>query len=187
MGVHRFARALYDMQSKLIDKLGRKSITDEVKIRQFLNNIPDIIKKAITPHLTDNMTCDDIVTQSEQFEGVNRVAFTRLTKARYPSKVSRYTYAANTRSSYRTQQPRPDKGQPPQNRLATTGGRSSASAGTKDSEWDKIRKTLSEKERIRRVRDKLWVWCGLAVHNLKECRKRLTKEPMRTAAQEMRL
>ena len=37
LGVHRFARALDDMQSKLIDKQGRKSITEEVMIRKFLN------------------------------------------------------------------------------------------------------------------------------------------------------
>ena len=67
MGVHPFARALDDMPSKLIDKQGRRSITDEVKIQKFFNNIPDIIKKAITAHLTDDMTCNDIVTKSAQF------------------------------------------------------------------------------------------------------------------------
>ena len=56
MGVHRFARAQDDMQSKLIDKQCRKSITDAVKIRKFLNYIPEIIKKAITQHLTDDIT-----------------------------------------------------------------------------------------------------------------------------------
>ena len=38
-----------------------------------------------------------------------------------------------------------------------------------------------------RVREKVCLWCGLAPHNLKECRKCLHKEPMRTAAQEMQL
>ena len=56
MGVHLFARALDDMQSKLIDKHGHKSITEEVKIRKFLTNISDVIKKSLTPHLTDDMT-----------------------------------------------------------------------------------------------------------------------------------
>ena len=56
MCVHRFASGLYDMQSMLIDKASRKSITDEVKIRKLLKNIPDIIEKTITPHLTDDMT-----------------------------------------------------------------------------------------------------------------------------------
>ena len=72
MGVHRFTRALDDMQSKLIAKQGRKSITDVVKIRKFLNNLPDISKKSLTPHLTDDMTYNDIVYKSEQFEAVNR-------------------------------------------------------------------------------------------------------------------
>ena len=46
MGVHCFARALDDMQSELIDKQRHKSITDEVKIRKFLNNISDVSKKS---------------------------------------------------------------------------------------------------------------------------------------------
>ena len=56
MGIHLFARAQDNMQSKLINKQWRKSITDAVKIRKFLNYIPDIIKKAITLHLTDDIT-----------------------------------------------------------------------------------------------------------------------------------
>ena len=47
MDFHPFARALHDMESKLIDKQSRRSITDELKIRKFLNNMPDIIKKSI--------------------------------------------------------------------------------------------------------------------------------------------
>ena len=54
-GVHIFARALDDKQSILIDKEGRKSISEEVKIREFLHNIPDVITKFITPHLIDDM------------------------------------------------------------------------------------------------------------------------------------
>ena len=40
---------------------------------------------------------------------------------------------------------------------------------------------------MRRIREKARLWCGLAGHNYKDCRKRLTTEPMRTAAQEMQL
>ena len=103
MGVRRFGRALDNMQSKLIDKPGRKSITEEVNIRKFLNNIPDIIKKSITPHLTDDMIYNDIVTKSEQFEAANRVANAKHTKPGDLSKVSKYTNAHSTRSSYSTQ------------------------------------------------------------------------------------
>ena len=63
MGVHRFARALDDMQSKLIDKQGHKSIIEEVKISKFLNNMSDVINKSLTPDLTDDMTCNQIVTK----------------------------------------------------------------------------------------------------------------------------
>ena len=74
IGIHCFATGLYYMQSKLIDKQGRKSITDEVKIRKLLHNIPDIIKKSIKLHLPDDITYNDIISKSEQFEATNRVA-----------------------------------------------------------------------------------------------------------------
>ena len=155
MGVHRFARALDDMQCKLIDKQGCKSITDEVTIRKFLNNIPDIIKKSITLHLTDNVTHNDIVTNSEQFEAANRGANPEHTKPGYYSKVLSSRYVTRTRSSYAAQQPRPGKGQRQHNRLAIPGARSTASAGTKDSDRENIMETLSETERMRRSREKL--------------------------------
>ena len=83
MCVHLSARVLDDIQRKLIDKQGRKSITNEVKIRNFLNNIPDIIKNTITPHLTDYMTYNDIVTKSQPFEAANRVANAEPNKTEY--------------------------------------------------------------------------------------------------------
>ena len=55
MSINCFTRASDNMQSKLIDKQGSKSITEEVKIRKLRNNISDIIKKSVTPHLTDDM------------------------------------------------------------------------------------------------------------------------------------
>ena len=85
MGVHPFARALDDMQSKLIDKWGRKFLTDDVNIRKFLNNIPDIIKKSITIHLTNDMTYNDIVTKSKRFDAANRVPNAEHTKTGYHS------------------------------------------------------------------------------------------------------
>ena len=135
MGIHRFARAVEHMQSKLIDKQGCKLITDDVKIRKFLNNIPDIIKKAITLHLTDDMTYNEIVSKSERFEGANRGANAEHTKPGSLSKVLRYTDATSTCLSHARQQSRPGKGQPPQNRLTTPDARSTVSAPTKDCEW----------------------------------------------------
>ena len=141
MRVYRFARVLDDMQSKLIDKQGRESITAEVKIRKFLYNISDVIKKSITCHLTDDVTYDHIVTKSEQFEGANGVPNTEHIKQGYYGKIQKYTNVTGTRSSYAPQQTKPEKDQLQQNRQATPGARSTASAGTKNSERYKIKKT----------------------------------------------
>ena len=63
MGVHHFARAMDDIQSKQIVNQGCRSIADEVKIRQYINNIAHLIKKSITPHLSNDMTYNDIVSR----------------------------------------------------------------------------------------------------------------------------
>ena len=99
MVVHRFARALDDMPSMLIAQQGHKSITDAVEIKKFLNNISDIIKKSITHHLTDEMTHNDIVTKSEQFEAANRGANVEHAKTGYTRKASTYTNETTTCSS----------------------------------------------------------------------------------------
>ena len=101
-------------------------------MRKFLNNIPDIINKAITPHLTDNLLHNDIVPKSEEFDSANSAANAEHTKRVYSSMGLSYKNAAKTRSSYLTQQPRPDKRQATQNRVATPGARSTASAGNND-------------------------------------------------------
>ena len=69
----------------------------------------------------------------------------------------------------------------------TPGARSTPSAGTTDSDWDKITENSSEKGRMSRVHENVHLWCGLAAHNFTECRKRLNKVPCGTAAQEMQL
>ena len=116
MGVQDFARALNEMQSKLIDRQGWKSITEEVKIRKFFNNIADVIKKSITTPVTDNMTLNEIVTKSEQFIAVIGGVNAENTKLGYLSSVFKYTNATSTSSSYPTQQLKSDKVYTQQNR-----------------------------------------------------------------------
>lgn len=89
LGFHRVARDLNDMQRKLIDEQCCKSISDEVKIWKFIHNIPDIIKKSITGYLTNDMPYNDIVNETDQFEGGNRVANAAHAKPRYYSQVLR--------------------------------------------------------------------------------------------------
>ena len=126
------------MQSKLIDKQGRNSVTDVVKIRNLQNNIPDIIKKSIAPHLTEDRTHTDIVTNKAQSKGANQGSNAEHTNPGFRSRVSGYSHTSSTRCSYAALQSKPDQGQPLENRLRTSGVRSTASAANKDAEWDKI-------------------------------------------------
>ena len=155
MCVYNFIRALDDLQRYLIARQGRKSIVDEWTIRNFHNNDRYIIKKCITPHVRYELTYNYNVNKSEQLEAASRGANAEHTKPGYHSKVSRYSNATNTRSCYPSQLSRPEKGQLEQNSSGTPGARSTASEGTKDTDWHTINKTISEKERMRRVPEKI--------------------------------
>ena len=163
------------MQSKLIDRQDRKSITEEVNLRKFLNNILYVIKWSITPHLTDDMTFDEIVIKSEKLEVANRGTNAEHSKQEYLRKLHRYPEATSAHSTNHTEQPTADKSQPQQKRHPTPGGRATASAVTKNSDWNPIRNSLSEQEQTRLIPEKACLSCGLAGPNDKDYRKRLNK------------
>ena len=173
MAVHCFARPLDEVHRILIDKQGTKSITNEVNIRKFRNNLADVIEKSITSHLTEDMTYKDIVRKSEPLKALNRVSNGKHTKAGYSRQVCKHTNAINSPSSYWTQQPRPGKRQPHQNCQTIPEAGSTASAGSKNSDWDKIKKTLSVKEHMSRIHEQSSLGYRLEAHNCKDCRKRL--------------
>lgn len=141
IGIHHFVRALGNTHSKLIHKQARKSITAELKIREFHNNISDVIKESITAHLPDDMTYNDILTKSEEFAALNQGGNIEHTKPGYGRKVSRYTHGITTHWSYHTLQRRSDKSILQENHRTTSGDRSTAPGGTTESDCNEIKKT----------------------------------------------
>ena len=100
------------MKSTLIDRQGHQWITEQVKIRKLLNQVPEVITASISTHLTDDMTFHEIDIKSEQLKAANSGANAEQTNLVYPSKGLSYTNASSPSFSCTTQQPRPDKGLP---------------------------------------------------------------------------
>ena len=110
MFVHHLAIELENIQTKVIDKQGSKSITHVVEIRKFLHFITDVIKESIRHDLIDDVTKNEILTTSEKYEDVNRGGHAEHIRPGYYSSVSSYSHTTSTPSSHHAQHLRPDKG-----------------------------------------------------------------------------
>jgi len=58
---------------------------------------------------------------------------------------------------------------------------------TKDPDWEVVNKTLISQEKMKLPRERKCLWCRAPGHTFKECKKRISKVPMRTAAQVLSL
>jgi hypothetical protein len=50
-----------------------------------------------------------------------------------------------------------------------------------------VNKTLSSQDKMKLIRERKCFWCSASEHTFKECKKRISKQPMRTAAQALSL
>src|SRR5437016_9748280 len=167
------------MQIKLIDKDGNQCISTEVKRRKLLNNLPPYMEETLMPQIKDDWTYEDIVEKAESYEAAKR--------GRNPSGSTN-----GSRTKDRTLPTPQKKKNKDWNQERKTGfnpshnPRSNPGKGkTRNLDWDTINKTLTQTDKERLIKDKKCLWCRIPGHTFKECKKRLQKEPIRTAAQHM--
>jgi len=58
---------------------------------------------------------------------------------------------------------------------------------TKDPDWEVVNKMLTSPDKMKLIRERKCLWCYAPGHTFKECKKRISKIPMRTAAQVLSL
>jgi len=58
---------------------------------------------------------------------------------------------------------------------------------TKDPDWEVVNKTLISQDKMKLIREWKCLWCRAPGHTFKECKRRISKEPMRTHAQVLSL
>jgi len=54
---------------------------------------------------------------------------------------------------------------------------------TKDLDWEVVNKTLISQDKMKLIRDRKYLWCHAPGHTFKECKKRISKQPMCTTTQ----
>ena len=70
--MHEFSNWINEMQIKLIDKDGNQCISNEVKRRKLLNNLPPYMEETLMPQIKDDWTYEDIVEKAESYEAAKR-------------------------------------------------------------------------------------------------------------------
>jgi len=181
MSIKTFTNWLEELQIKLIDKDRNQSISEEVKCRKFLNHLLDYMETTLVTQIVDSWTFNDLVKKAESYEA-----------ARKHGGISTTPKAAHQPAT----QPTPIPGQNHRKDRKTDNKKTSSDPGrtpamktrtTKDPYWEVVNKTLTSQDKMKLIRERKCLWCRAPGHTFKECRKRISKVPMRMAAQVLSL
>ena len=73
IGIYTFARILDDLQIRLRNKKGEMTISDKVKLRKFINTIPDYIQRVVKTKMTEKeYIYDEVIKIAESEEAVHK-------------------------------------------------------------------------------------------------------------------
>jgi len=181
MGIKTFANWLEELQITLIDKDGNQCISEEVKCRKFLNHLPDYMETTLVPQILNSWTFNDLVKKAESYVAVRKHG--RISAAPKPARQPTTPPVPNPGRNHRRDRKTENK------KTSSNPGRTpvTKTTSTKDLDWEVVNKTLTSQDKIKLIRDWKCLWCRAPGHTFKECKKRISKVPMRTAAQVLSL
>jgi len=177
MGFKTFANWLEELQIKVIDKDGNQCISEEVKRRKFLNYLPDYMETTLVPQILDSWTFNDLLKKAESHKAARthgRISTTPKL-ARQPSTQPAPNPSQNDHRDRKTDNRKTSSN--PERTPATK------TTTTKDPDWEVVNKTLTSQDKMKLIRERKCLWCRAPGHTFKEYKKRISKIPMRTAAQ----
>jgi len=177
MGIKTFANWLEELQIKLIDKDGNQCISEEVKRRKFHNHLPDYMETTLVPQILDSWTFNDLVKKAESSEAAGKHGRISTTPklAQQPATQPAPNPSRNHHMDRKTDNKKTSSN--PERTPATK------TTTTKDPDWEIVNKTLTSQDKMKLIRERKCLWCRAPGHTFKECKKRISKIPMRTAAQ----
>jgi len=181
MGIKTFANWLEELQIKLIDKDGNQYILEEVKCRKYLNQLPDYMETTLIPQILDSWTCSELVKKAESCEAARK--YGRISAAPKPARQPTTTPVPNSGRNYRRDRKTENK------KTSSNPGRTPVTkiTSTKDPNLKVVNKTLTSQDKMKLIKDRKCLWCHAPGHTFKECKKRISKVSMRTAAQVLSL
>ena len=77
-GVHTYTRELDELQTKLTDKDGEQIITEQGKIRKFINSIPSEVQAKVKGETNEEMTFEQVVKIAEKHESIIKATTPRI-------------------------------------------------------------------------------------------------------------
>jgi len=180
-GIKTFANWLEELQIKLINKDGNQCISEEVKRRKFLNHLPDYRETTLVPQILDSRTFNDLVKKAESYEAARKHG--RISAAPKPARQPTTPPVPNPgRNHHRDRKAENKKTSSNPRRTPAT-----KTTSTKDPDWDVFNKTLTSEDKMKLIWDRKSLWYRAHGHTFKECKKRISKVAMRTAAQVLSL
>jgi len=181
MGYKTFANWLEELQIKLIYKDGNQCISEEVKRRKFLNHLPDYMETTLVPQILDSWPFNDLVKKAESYEAARKHGRISATPkpAWQPATQPAPNPSRNHRRDWKT-----DNKKTSSNPVRTPAMKKTT---TKDPDWEVVNKTLTSQDKMKLISDQKGLWCCAPGHTFKECKKRISKIPLRTSAQVLSL
>jgi len=72
MSIKTFANWLEELPIKFIDKDRNQCLSEQVKLRKFLNHLPDYMETTLVPQILDLWTFNDVVKKAESCEAARK-------------------------------------------------------------------------------------------------------------------
>jgi len=139
------------------------------------------METTLVPQILDSWTFKDLVKKAESYMAARKHG--RISTTPKPAHQPASQPAPNPGRNHRRDQKTDNK------KTSSNPGRTPATktTTTKDPDWEVINKTLTSKDKMKLIREQKCLWCRAPGHTFKECKKRISKIPMRTAAQVLSL
>jgi len=139
------------------------------------------METTMVPQILVSCTFDDLVKKAESYEAARkhgRISSTPKT-ARQPTTPLVPNPGRNHGRNWKTDT----------KKTSSNSGRTPATKTitTKDPDWEVVNKTLKLQDKMKLITDRGCLWCRTPGHAFKEWKKRISKQPMRTAEQVLSL
>jgi len=181
MSIKTFANWLEGLQVKRIDNDRNQCILEEVKLRKFLNHLPDYISTTLVLQLLDSWTFNDQVKKEKSYEAVQK-------HGRIPS-TPKLICQPSTQHSLNPGRNHCRDWKTDNKKTSFIPGRNPATkrTSTKDPDLEVVNETLILQDMIKLISDRKCLWCFALAHTFKEYKKPISKQPIYTAAQVLSL
>jgi len=139
------------------------------------------METTLIPQILDSWSFNDLVKKAESYEAArkHRHISTTPKAVRQPTTQPAPNFSCTHHRDWNTYC----------KKTSSNPGRIPATktSSTKAPDWEVVNKTLISQDKMKLIRDRKCLWCRAPGHTFKECKKQISKQPIRTATQVLSL